>query len=469
MKGQIMKQLHKILSILILIMSFCTCIVYADSIPHSSSGWFGGPVTSQYGPRIHPVTGNVYSFHSGIDLGIPEGVKAPAAADGTVSFAGWADGYGNYIVVEMADGTSFAYGHLDDIWVNVGDIVKKGDIVGLVGNTGVSTGPHMHIEHIVNGERVDPYDFYIKAGWTLDGAVPYEMGQKKGAFKDKVIDYQAYFNMTFKAANVFANILIAITKAINLVQKYALSLLLSLIMLDIIIRYTYALVTKNKQNFIQDFTTRLIHYSMITILILSWSTIAELIKNFTFEVADTTYTGIYNNEYLIADPSVLFLQIGSLYKAYIDQSTISIVTMASPSVQSVLNSIPIFSEIFYYYYALIMGIFTLTILFAAYIVCYISWNFVYFYLTTLFCLVGLPFSAFKITKKQPAMMYKSLGLQALHLAVIAVTFNMMYTYMTTLSQNEVSLGSLLYCMVHMGCLAVFFPSITSKLNSAFSG
>lgn len=469
MKGQIMKQLHKILSILILIISFCTCIVYADSIPHSSNGWFGGPVTSQYGPRIHPVTGNVYSFHSGIDLGIPEGVKAPAAADGTVSFAGWADGYGNYIVVEMADGTSFAYGHLDDIWVNVGDIVKKGDIVGLVGNTGVSTGPHMHIEHIVNGERVDPYDFYIKAGWTLDGAVPYEMGQKKGTFKDKVIDYQAYFNMTFEAANVFANILIAITKAINLVQKYALSLLLSLIMLDIIIRYTYSLVTKNKQNFIQDFTTRLIHYSIITILILSWSTIAELIKNFAFEVADTTYTGIYNNEYLIADPSVLFLQIGSLYKAYIDQSTISIVTMASPSVQSVLNSIPILSDIFYYYYALIMGIFTLTILFAAYIVCYISWNFVYFYLTTLFCLVGLPFSAFKITKKQPAMMYKSLGLQVLHLAVIAVTFNMMYTYMTTLSQNEVGIGSLLYCMVHMGCLAVFFPIITSKLNGAFSG
>ena len=110
--------------------------------------------------------------------------------------------------------------------VNVGDKVKKGDIVGLVGSTGASTGPHMHIEHIVNGEKVDPYDFYIKAGWTLDGAVPYEMGQKKGSFRDKVIDFQAYFNMTFEATNTFANILIAITKAINLVQKYALSLLL---------------------------------------------------------------------------------------------------------------------------------------------------------------------------------------------------------------------------------------------------
>lgn len=468
-KGQIMKQLHKILSILILIVSFCTSIVYADSIPHSNSGWFGGPVTSQYGYRVHPVTGEIGSFHEGIDLGIPADVKAPAAADGTVTFAGWAGGYGNYIVVEMADGTSFAYGHLNDIWVNVGDKVKKGDIIGLVGSTGTSTGDHMHIEYIVNGERVDPYDFYIKAGWTLDGAVPYEMGKRKGIFRDKVIDYQAYFNMTFEAAKIFANILISITKAINIVQKYALTLLLSLIMLDIIIRYTYALVTKNKQDFIQGFTTRLIHYSIITILILSWSTIAEFIKNFAFEAADTAYTGLYNNEYLIADPSVLFLQVGHLYEAYIKQSTIGIIGMASPGIQSVLLSLPIISDIFYFYYALILGLFTLTIIFAAYIVCYISWNFVYFYLTTLFCLVGLPFSAFKITEKQPTMMYKSLGLQVLHLAVIAVTFNMMYTYMATLSQNEVSLGSLLYCMVHMGCLAVFFPIITSKLNGAFSG
>lgn len=468
-KGQIMKQLHKILSILVLIVSFCTSIVYADSIPHSNSGWFGGPVTSQYGYRVHPVTGEIGSFHEGIDLGIPADVKAPAAADGTVTFAGWAGGYGNYIVVEMADGTSFAYGHLNDIWVNVGDKVKKGDIIGLVGSTGTSTGDHMHIEHIVNGERVDPYDFYIKAGWTLDGAVPYEMGKRKGIFRDKVIDYQAYFNMTFEAAKIFANILISITRAINIVQKYALTLLLSLIMLDIIIRYTYALVTKNKQDFIQGFTTRLIHYSIITILILSWSTIAEFIKNFAFEAADTAYTGLYNNEYLIADPSVLFLQVGHLYEAYIKQSTIGIIGMASPGIQSVLLSLPIISDIFYFYYALILGLFTLTIIFAAYIVCYISWNFVYFYLTTLFCLVGLPFSAFKITEKQPTMMYKSLGLQVLHLAVIAVTFNMMYTYMATLSQNEVSLGSLLYCMVHMGCLAVFFPIITSKLNGAFSG
>ena len=118
MKGQIMKQLHKILSILILIVSLCTFISYAESvenIPHSSNGWFGGPVTSQYGYRIDPVTGAVGAFHEGIDLGIPADVKAPAAADGTVTFAGWSGGYGYYVVVEMADGNSFAYAHLNDM------------------------------------------------------------------------------------------------------------------------------------------------------------------------------------------------------------------------------------------------------------------------------------------------------------------------------------------------------------------
>ena len=63
--------------------------------------------------------------HDGIDLGIDENVKAPAAADGTVIFSGWAGGYGNYIEIQMADGTLYAYGHLNDRWVNEGDKVKK--------------------------------------------------------------------------------------------------------------------------------------------------------------------------------------------------------------------------------------------------------------------------------------------------------------------------------------------------------
>lgn len=78
-------------------------------------------------------------------------------------------------------------------------------------------------------------------------------------------------------------------------------------------------------------------------------------------------------------------------------------------------------------------------------------------------------SAFKITEKKPAMMYKSLGLQCLHLAIISIVFNMMYTYFTSLDQNDIGIGALILCMVNMGCLAFVFPSITSKINGAFAG
>jgi len=165
MKGQIMKQLHKILSILILIVSLCTFISYAESvenIPHSSNGWFGGPVTSQYGYRIDPVTGAVGAFHEGIDLGIPADVKAPAAADGTVTFAGWSGGYGYYVVVEMADGNSFDTSHDNDKVSLVNWKVAREFIDGktmpdgkkyYMGNTGLATalGLYSSVSRTDNG------------------------------------------------------------------------------------------------------------------------------------------------------------------------------------------------------------------------------------------------------------------------------------------------------------------------------
>ncbi len=468
-----MKYIYKILSIIILLLVviYSPLIVSAENIAHSSSGWFGGPVTSPYGDRVHPIRGTII-HHDGIDLGIDENVKAPAAADGTVIFSGWAGGYGNYIEIQMADGTVYAYGHLNDRWVNEGDKVKKGDIVGLVGSTGDSTGPHMHIEYRVNGIAVDPYNFYINAGWTLDGAAPYEKGipgKNQKNYKDEIIDFKSYFEFTFNATNTFNDILSAITKGINFIQSYILGLLLSLITLDLIIRYTYSILNNNKEDFLQSLTKRLFNYTIITLLISSWKIIIEGIKELSFNVADTAYMGLYNSEYLISDPSIIIQQIGLLYSNYINNSVYGIVAFSSPSAQAALMALPGISQIFEFYYALIITILIITLLFACYIVCYVSWTIIYFYLTTLCCLIGLPFSAFKITEKQPAMMYKSLGLQALHLTIIAMTFNMMYTYISELSANDVSLSSLLLCMVNIGCLAIFFPTITSKINGAFSG
>lgn len=114
-----------------------------------------GTVTSAYGTREHPIDGGK-KFHKGMDIGAPEGAPVGSAAAGTVTFAGEKGGYGNYIMVRHADGSETAYAHLSRIGVKVGDKVTSGQLIGAVGSTGNSTGPHLHFELYRDGKPVDP-------------------------------------------------------------------------------------------------------------------------------------------------------------------------------------------------------------------------------------------------------------------------------------------------------------------------
>lgn len=114
-----------------------------------------GPVVSEFGRREHPVFG-VWHHHDGIDIDVPEGTPVHAAASGRVSFYGERPGYGNMLVIEHADGFHSVYGHLLRATVTVGQFVEMGQTVAQSGNTGDSTGPHLHFE-IVKGEfSLDP-------------------------------------------------------------------------------------------------------------------------------------------------------------------------------------------------------------------------------------------------------------------------------------------------------------------------
>lgn len=117
-------------------------------------------VTSYYGYRIHPISGEK-DYHKGIDIGVPAGTEIKAGFDGTVTAAGYdAGGYGNYVVIEMQkdDGTVIEakYAHCDSLLVSVGQTVSQGDIIATVGNTGNSTGPHLHLEVVKDGEYLNP-------------------------------------------------------------------------------------------------------------------------------------------------------------------------------------------------------------------------------------------------------------------------------------------------------------------------
>jgi murein DD-endopeptidase MepM/ murein hydrolase activator NlpD len=119
------------------------------------------PVTSPFGMRVHPITGE-YKLHTGIDFGADEGTAVLAALDGTVSFAGWVDGYGNRVEISHTiDGqeVTTTYNHMSAINVSVGQNVGVGTSVGAVGSTGYSTAAHLHFEVEQNGEYVDPAPF----------------------------------------------------------------------------------------------------------------------------------------------------------------------------------------------------------------------------------------------------------------------------------------------------------------------
>ena len=114
-----------------------------------------GPVTSPFGWRIHPILG-YKKFHTGIDIGVGYGVPIHASDSGTVIYATWMGGYGNVIIIDHGRGISTLYAHQSSLAVGNGARVSRGQIVGYVGSTGFSTGPHLHFEVRLSGNPVDP-------------------------------------------------------------------------------------------------------------------------------------------------------------------------------------------------------------------------------------------------------------------------------------------------------------------------
>lgn len=122
----------------------------------------GVALTSGFGMRWHPVLGGRRA-HKGVDLASPIGTPIHAAADGVVERADWFSSYGLYVALEHGGNIETRYGHMSRIAVAAGQQVHKGDIIGYVGTTGRSTGPHLHYEVRVNGEAVNPIP-YMQGG-----------------------------------------------------------------------------------------------------------------------------------------------------------------------------------------------------------------------------------------------------------------------------------------------------------------
>lgn len=112
-------------------------------------------ITDPFGFRIHPIK-KTGQYHSGTDIGAPEGAKIYTVLPGTVTASGPAGDYGNRVIIDHGDGVSTLYAHASKLLVSVGDTVKQGDVIALVGETGAATGPHLHIEVRINNTSKNP-------------------------------------------------------------------------------------------------------------------------------------------------------------------------------------------------------------------------------------------------------------------------------------------------------------------------
>lgn len=138
---------------------------YRAAPPHFS--WPTSPVvvTSAWGARVHPVYGEV-RFHAGVDLWGRRAQVVRAASAGIVAFAGWNGGHGKQIELQHDAHLETRYSHLQRILVEVGSLVNQGDIIGLVGETGLVTGPHLHFELRQDGQPIDPEKRLPPSPWA---------------------------------------------------------------------------------------------------------------------------------------------------------------------------------------------------------------------------------------------------------------------------------------------------------------
>lgn len=147
-------------------------------------------VSSYYGYRKNPATGNE-EFHRGVDIAVPTGTTVYAAHDGTVTAAAYDSHYGNYVAIEI-DGYTTKYAHMDSISVSAGQEVEKGAVIGTTGNTGSSTGSHLHIECLYDGEYYNPLFYFDVGEGTLYGETP-------GGLPGNVIPPDAYDDASVQA------------------------------------------------------------------------------------------------------------------------------------------------------------------------------------------------------------------------------------------------------------------------------
>ena len=421
---------------------------------------FGAQITSEFGWRIHPIYGT-RRLHAGIDLGVDVGTKVPAAGNGTVVEAGWISGYGNAVIIDYGSGVTSLYGHLSELYVTPGQSVKHWEVVALSGNTGGSTGPHLHAEYRVNGEPLDPQEFYAKAGWDLSGRYTPEGGfggADDGVFGKlrKIIpkidyDYTSYFSPSERLLEATHKIIETIKNSFDRWQPAILNLLYSLMVIDLA-WFACQCALKGELPFTELFP-KIIRYGFFITLAKEWKQIIDNMFIPFFENISSTMTG---NEHTVET----FLNFSTLYD--------TVKHIMSNNMHPEVNLVEAWYQMFPF---IILNILNWVILFIIIgLMLWVMYKVVAFYMVCSFGILGIPINFIPKIGNRGNMMIGVIISTLFDLILTAILLNLLNSQLQTL--GVISANNVPDVFMFVGVfffLALFTTKLSEACSNFFSG
>lgn len=231
-------------------------------------------VTSPFGWRTHPITGK-QTFHNGIDIAGDYGDAIPAVASGTVTSAGFNDGYGLYVSITAADGSETGYAHCAELYVTAGQQVTTGQSIAAIGSTGNSTGPHLHFEFFepYSGRPSDPMPLLMAAGWdlTYGGAPAWDgTGWANSDTNDMPYDFGSFYDVARLVRTTLEHFTEALITALSVLTGQAMQVLQLLMVIDFAIAALLWAIGQTEFDLARFFTKKMIGYGFFVWLVANW-------------------------------------------------------------------------------------------------------------------------------------------------------------------------------------------------------
>lgn len=417
---------------------------------------FGAHIESPFtGSRNHPIYG-VPKPHEGIDLAIDIGTKVPSAGDGTVRNAEWMDGYGYTVIINLDEGGATLYGHLSELLVVPGQRVKHWEVVALSGNTGGSTGPHLHAEYHKGEYRnpVDPQDFYTSAGWDLSGKYTPESGF--GVVFRKIIpkidfDYTTYFSPSEKLLEATHKIIEVIKNSFDRWQPAILNLLYSLMVIDLA-WFSWQCALKGELPFTELFP-KIIRYGFFITLAKEWKKIIDTLFIPFFENVSSTMTG---NQHTVET----FLNFSTLYD--------TVKHIMANNMHPEVNLVEAWYQMFPF---IILNILNWVILFIIIgLMLWVMYKVIAFYMVCSFGILGIPINFIPKIGNRGSMMMGVIISTLFDLILTAILLNLLNSQLQTL--GVISANNVPDVFMFVGVfffLALFTTKLSEACSNFFSG